>query len=79
VLEKESGFSIDEVVQEVRALGMPLHVANTFGLPEASMSLQLMRHYMTRAGTLIASVNWHRGDQFTYKMQISRSVARENI
>ena len=77
VLEKETGFSVDEVIQDVRALAMPRRVANTFGLPEGSISLQVMRRYMTRAGALIASVNWHRGDQFTYNMRMNRSFGRE--
>lgn len=77
VLEKETGFSVDEVIQDVRAVAMPRRVANTFGLPEGSISLQVVRRYVARAGTLIASVNWHRGDQFTYNMRMNRSFGRE--
>ncbi len=77
VLEQASGRTIDEVVQEIRAVEMPRRVANVFGLPEASTSLQLLRRYMTRGGVLIASFNWHRADQFTYQMLIHRQVARE--
>jgi len=77
VLEKETGFGVEEVIQDVRALAMPRPVANTFGLPEGSISLQVTRRYTTRAGTLIASVNWHRGDQFTYNMRMNRSFGRE--
>jgi DNA-binding GntR family transcriptional regulator len=77
VLEKDSGRTIDEVSQEIRAVEMPRHVANAFGLPEASISLQLMRRYIARGGILIASINWHRADQFTYQMVIHRRVDRE--
>jgi GntR family transcriptional regulator len=72
VLEQASGRTIDEVVQEIRAVEMPRRVANTFGLPEGSTSLQLSRRYVVRGGILIASVNWHRADQFTYQMLIHR-------
>jgi GntR family transcriptional regulator len=77
VLEQASGRTIDEVVQEIRAVEMPRHVANAFGLPEGSTSLQLLRRYVARGGILIASVNWHRADQFTYRMLIHRRVDRE--
>jgi GntR family transcriptional regulator len=77
VLEQASGRIIDEVVQEIRAVDMPRHVANAFGLPEGSTSLQLLRRYVARGGVLIASVNWHRADQFTYEMLIHRRVERE--
>lgn len=77
VLERESGRTIEEVLQEIRAVTMPRHVANTFGLPEGSVSLQLLRRYKTASGILIASINWHRGDQFTYEMLIHRRVERD--
>jgi GntR family transcriptional regulator len=76
VLEQASGYVIDEVVQEIRGIEMPRRVANTFGLPEGSTSLQLLRRYVARGGVLIASVNWHRADQFTYQMLIHRRVER---
>jgi DNA-binding GntR family transcriptional regulator len=77
VLEQRSGRSIDEVWQEIRAVEMPRHVANTFGLAEGSTSLQLFRRYIARGGTLIASVNWHRADQFTYQMLVHRRIESE--
>jgi DNA-binding GntR family transcriptional regulator len=77
VLEQRSGRSIDEVWQEIRAVEMPRHVANTFGLAEGSTSLQLFRRYIARGGTLIASVKWHRADQFTYQMLVHRRIESE--
>jgi len=74
VLEAASQRTIDEVSQEIRAVEMPRHVANTFGLPEGSTSLQLLRRYVARGGVLIASINWHRGDRFTYQMLVHRRV-----
>jgi GntR family transcriptional regulator len=78
VLEQNSGRTIEEVVQEIRAVTMPRHVANAFGLPEGSVALQLQRRYRTASGVLIVSTNWHRGDQFTYEMLIHRHVDRDN-
>jgi DNA-binding GntR family transcriptional regulator len=78
VLEQKSGRTIDEVWQEIRAVEMPRHVANAFGLAEGSTSLQLFRRYIARGSTLIASFNWHRADQFTYQMLVHRRVQSEN-
>jgi GntR family transcriptional regulator len=74
ILEQISGRTIDEVWQEIRAVEMPRRVANAFGLAEGSTSLQLFRRYVARGGILIASINWHRADQFTYQMLIHRRI-----
>ena len=76
ILEEQSGRTIDHVYQEIRAAHMPRDVANCFGLETGSLSLQLLRRYVTSDGTLIASFNWHRGDQFTYRMQIDRRMTQ---
>ena len=72
ILEERSGQTIDHVFQEIRSVRMPRSVANSFGLEEGGLCLQLLRRYVARNHTLIASFNWHRGDQFTYRMQIDR-------
>lgn len=77
-LEEASGRTIVEVLQEIRAVAMPRHVANAFGLEEHSLALQLLRRYVTREGTLIASINWHRAHQFTYQMKIARTIMQDN-
>jgi GntR family transcriptional regulator len=74
ILEERSGEIIDEVVQEIQAVTMPKAVADSFGMPAGSLALRLLRRYVTRNGTLIASFNWHRADQFTYRMQLHRRV-----
>jgi DNA-binding GntR family transcriptional regulator len=63
---------IEEVIQEISAILMPRPVANTFGLAPEHLGLQLLRRYVTQRGTLIASFNWHRADQFTYRMKLHR-------
>lgn len=75
LLEEHTGRTIEHVYQDIRAALMPREVANCFGMETGSLSLQLLRRYATRNGTLIASLNWHRGDQFTYRMQIDRRMA----
>jgi GntR family transcriptional regulator len=73
-LEASSGRVIVEVLQEIRAVEMPRAVSNAFGLPEASLSLQMTRRYVTREGTLASSVNWHRGDEFSYQTCLLRRI-----
>ncbi len=76
LLQEASGRIITDVAQEIRALEMPRHVAAAFGLEDGSFAMQMVRRYVTREGILIVSVNWHRADQFVYRMNIFRqSVA----
>lgn len=77
LLEESTGKTIDHVYQEIRSVSMPRDVANSFGLEEGSLCLQLLRRYVTRNQTLIASFNWHRGDQFIYRMQIDRRTSHK--
>jgi DNA-binding GntR family transcriptional regulator len=77
LLQEASGRMITEVFQEIRALEMPRNIAGTFGLEDGSWSLQLLRRYVTREGTLIASFNWHRADQFVYRMNLLRRSAAD--
>lgn len=72
ILEEKTGRTIEHVFQEIRSVTMPRDVANSFGLQEGCLSLQLLRRYVSGNKTLIASFNWHRGDQFIYRMQIDR-------
>ena len=64
---------IDEVIQEIRAVPMPLHVSRTLGQGRDALALQLLRRYITSQGLLIASFNWHPADQLTYTMRIHRT------
>lgn len=77
LLEERSGEPIEEVVQEINAVAMPDRIIRTLGLAPGSLSLLLLRRYTSRSGTLIASFNWHRADQFTYTMQLHRRAGAE--
>ncbi|MBP2550842.1 DNA-binding GntR family transcriptional regulator [Neorhizobium galegae] len=73
LLERYSEGPIEEAVQEIRALPMPVEFTRQLGLKPGSWSLQLLRRYMTQSGVLIASFNWHPADQMAYRMRIHRS------
>jgi GntR family transcriptional regulator len=72
LLEQRCGEPIEEVVQEINSVPMPGEIIKALGLESGSLSLRLLRRYTTKSGTLIASYNWHRADQFTYRMQLHR-------
>lgn len=73
LLERNADATIEEVVQEIRALPMPADFIRQLGLKPGSWSMQLLRRYVTENGVLIASFNWHPADQMTYLMRIHRS------
>jgi GntR family transcriptional regulator len=73
LLERHSDGKIEEAVQEIRALPMPVEMSRQLGLAPGGWSLQLLRRYLTESGVLIASFNWHPADQMTYVMRIHRS------
>lgn len=73
LLERHAEGSIQEVVQEIRALPMPQDFIRQLGLKPGSWSMQLLRRYVSEGGVLIASFNWHPADQMTYVMRIHRS------
>ena len=72
LLEQHSDGSIEEAVQEIRALPMPPDIQRHLGLAPGAWSLQLLRRYLTGSGVLIASFNWHPSDQMTYAVRIHR-------
>ena len=78
-LEKYCGEPIEQVVQEIRSLAMPLRISRQLGLRPDALALQLLRRYVTKDGVIIASFNWHPADQFVYKMKIdSNNSVKEN-
>lgn len=73
LLERHSDSKIEEAVQEIRAVPMPAEGVKHLGLLPGAWSLQLLRRYLTDAGVLIASFNWHPSEQMTYVMRIHRA------
>lgn len=73
LLEAHADGPIEEAIQEIRALPMPLEMTRQLGLKPGAWSLQLLRRYITESGVLVASFNWHPADQMTYVMHIHRS------
>ena len=78
LLEKHCGEPIEQVVQEIRSLAMPLRISRQLGLRPDALALQLLRRYITKDGVIIASFNWHPADQFVYKMTIDSNRGAAN-
>ncbi|MEC9344436.1 MAG: GntR family transcriptional regulator [Pseudomonadota bacterium] len=72
LLERRSGESINEAVQEIKAERMTREIAEGLNRHEDDVTLRVLRRYSSRKGTLIASFNWHPGDTFTYRMDVQR-------
>lgn len=73
LLEQRAKETILDVVQEIRAEPMPDLIADSLGFDHGSIALRLLRRYVTKIGTLIASFNWHPADSFTYVIRMHRN------
>ena len=70
-LEERVGEKVTDMVQEVQAVSMPRHVADALAMEVGSVCLRILRHYETENGTLIASFNWHPGEnRFVYRSRL---------
>ena len=77
-LEAETGQRVTDMVQEIQAVAMPADVAEALQMPQGSPCLRILRRYETDEGTLIASNNWHLGEnRFIYRSRLRQSVASE--
>lgn len=73
-LEEQTGQRVTDMVQEIQAVAMPKDVANTLRLSEGAICLRILRRYETGDGTLIASNNWHVGEnRFIYRSRLKQS------
>jgi GntR family transcriptional regulator len=73
LIERCSGETILEAVQEIKATPMAPDLEALTGQTEQAIALCLLRRYSSRIGTMIASYNWHPADRFTYRMRFERS------
>ena len=74
-LEEQTGQRVTDMVQEIQAVAMPQDVADTLRLPQGAVCLRILRRYETDDGTLIASNNWHLGEnRFIYRSRLKQSL-----
>jgi GntR family transcriptional regulator len=69
-LETRSGERILQAEQEISAETMNSEIAQALDCRPGSVTLCVLRRYLTENGTLIASLNWHRAEDFRYRMRL---------
>jgi DNA-binding GntR family transcriptional regulator len=73
LIEEISGRRIQEIRQDIRAIGIPAPLAAELRAERASAALELRRQYLLSPGSLAeVSVSVHPGDRFTYSTRLSR-------
>jgi GntR family transcriptional regulator len=73
LIERRAQEPIAEAIQTTNAVPMPEHVCKALNEPPGSFALRMMRRYLDRNGEImVASMNHHPSDRFTYTMRIKR-------
>ena len=62
-LEEVSGMAITTIEQDIQALSMPPRVRQTLAYPSTDLSLRILRRYKASGRTVLASFNWHLGEE----------------
>jgi len=73
LVESRAKEPIAEATQTFNAVEMPAHVREAFGNPVWPVALRLVRRYHAQSGAvMVASVNHHPADRFTYSIRLQR-------
>lgn len=77
-LEAQTGQRVTDMVQEIQSVAMPEDIAEALQMPAGTPCLRILRRYETDEGTLIASNNWHLGEnRFIYRSRLRQSMVPE--
>jgi GntR family transcriptional regulator len=71
-LSELSGEPILEVEQDLRGELMNRNVASMLGQKFGTVSMCILRRYVTPRGTLLATYNWHVAADFHYRTKVAR-------
>ncbi|GJD52132.1 putative fructoselysine utilization operon transcriptional repressor [Methylobacterium crusticola] len=72
LVEARSGERIVGATQDVTAHLMPRPVAKRLAVPAGQPALRFVRRYLDASGVpMVASVNWHAAEGFTYSTRLS--------
>lgn len=76
LIEKRFGVPVAEVVQEISAGPMPASFAPLFGKRGRPVGMRFVRRYLAANGeVMLASLNWHLAERFTYATRLRRGDA----
>lgn len=74
LMEDHFGIEVAEVEQLIEVVKLPERAANSLGQPPESWAARVVRRYLDAGGNnLLASVNFHPVDNFSYRMRLSRN------
>lgn len=77
LIEQRYGVEIADVEQEIRAEPIPRAAANALGVSVRLWAVRVVRRYIDSKGdTIQVSINYHRGDDFSYTMHLKREQGR---
>ena len=72
-LEESTGVEITTIEQDIQALSMPQRVRQSLGHPSTDLSLRVLRRYKASGRTVLASFNWHLGEEnFIFSSTLSQ-------
>jgi GntR family transcriptional regulator len=73
LIERQFGEQVAQVQQEIRAVGLPAHIARVVNAKARSPALWLSRRYLNRRGEIVeVSVSIHPADRFSYSETFQR-------
>lgn len=80
LIEQRYGVEVADVEQEIRAEPIPRAAANALGCSVRLWAVRVVRRYIdSKGGTIQVSVNYHRGDNFSYTMHLKREQGRSTF
>ncbi len=76
-IEERFGVEVAQVVQDITVAPMPSDAAQALGAEPGVLAARVVRRYLDADGTvLIASVNHHPAERFSYSMELKRDASR---
>ncbi len=77
LIEERFGVEVARVVQDITVAPMPPDAARALGAKPKVLAARVARRYLDAGGTvLIASVNHHPAERFSYSMELKRDATR---
>ncbi len=74
IVEEVLGLTIERVTQDTSATAVPADIAEHLGIRSGSPALQIARRYYDAENRLLmASINVHPADQFSYSIEMRRT------
>ncbi|MEM5436510.1 UTRA domain-containing protein [Paraburkholderia diazotrophica] len=73
MVEKRFGRSVQNVRQEIRAIGVPANIAEPLGVAPDSHALEIVRRYFDARGLVFeATVSVFPADRYSYALELTR-------